>query len=212
MYSSYTAASFGRIYDLARHFDVNLIGIVSWSFQFEDQPWFHGFRDLATNGVGKPVLNVFRMFGKMGETRIEANVEGGFGWRHIIDSGVRGDLPDIGVLATRNADGGAAIMFWNYHDDDKAAPDAETEVVIKGVKGKKVTMTQYRIDKDFSNSYEVWKRMGSPQNPSPAQYAELEKAGKLQVSARPVRMKVRNGTVVIDTKLQRQGVGLITLD
>lgn len=37
---------------------------VSWAFEFEGQSWFHGFRDLATNGVDKPVLNVFRMYGK----------------------------------------------------------------------------------------------------------------------------------------------------
>ena len=65
MFSSYTAAAFARKYALADHFKVNLIGVVSWAFKFEDQPWFHGFRDLATNDVDKPVLNVFRMYGKM---------------------------------------------------------------------------------------------------------------------------------------------------
>ncbi len=65
MYSSYTAASFARKYLLADHFGVNFLGAVSWSFEFENQPWFYGFRDLATNGVDKPVLNVFRMFGMM---------------------------------------------------------------------------------------------------------------------------------------------------
>ena len=47
-----------------RKIGVNLLGAVTWSFEFENQPWFYGFRDLATNGVDKPVLNVFRMFGK----------------------------------------------------------------------------------------------------------------------------------------------------
>jgi len=40
MYSSYTASSFARIYDLAKRYNVNLQGAVSWSFEFEDQPWF----------------------------------------------------------------------------------------------------------------------------------------------------------------------------
>jgi len=61
MYSSYTVASFARIYDLAARYHVNLQGAMSWSFEFEGQKWFDGFRDLATNGVDKPVLNVFRM-------------------------------------------------------------------------------------------------------------------------------------------------------
>jgi len=65
MYPAYTAASFARKYELADHFGVNFIGAVTWAFEFENQPWFAGFRDLATNGVNKPALNVFRMFGLM---------------------------------------------------------------------------------------------------------------------------------------------------
>ncbi|MEP7323943.1 MAG: beta-xylosidase, partial [Saprospiraceae bacterium] len=63
MYSSYTAASFARIYELTDQYQINLQGAVSWSFEFENQEWYAGFRDLATHGVDKPVLNVFRMLG-----------------------------------------------------------------------------------------------------------------------------------------------------
>jgi xylan 1,4-beta-xylosidase len=84
MYSSYTAATFARKYELEDQYNINFKGAVSWSFEFENQPWFFGFRDLATNGVDKPVLNIFRMFGKMsgGCTRskrywIPASVEPG---------------------------------------------------------------------------------------------------------------------------------------
>ena len=66
MYSSYTAASFARDYDLADRHDVNIEGALTWAFEFEDQPFFAGFRALATNGIALPVLNVFRMFSRMG--------------------------------------------------------------------------------------------------------------------------------------------------
>ena len=210
MYSSYTASSFARIFEMARHFNVNLLGIVSWAFEFEDQPWFHGFRDLATNGVDKPVLNVFRMFGKMGGTSVEVVTDGGFTWRQIIDSGVRGSKSDIGAIATKRGDE-TAVLFWNYHDDDKTAPDAEIKFVINGVTSKKQEVVQYRIDRNHSNSYEAWKQMGSPQSPSPGQYSELEKAGQLQTSGKPSKVKAKKGTVTIDTTLQRQGVGLMII-
>jgi len=210
MYSSYTASSFARIFEMARHFDVNLLGIVSWAFEFEDQPWFHGFRDLATNGVDKPVLNVFRMFGKMGGTSVEVQTEGGLTWREIIDSGVRGTESDIGAIATKRGNE-TAVLFWNYHDDDKMAPDAVINFVIKGITSKKAEVVQYRIDKSHSNSYEAWKQIGSPQNPSPEQYAELERAGQLQQSAKTTRVKAKKGTVTLSTTLQRQGVGLIII-
>src|SRR6187401_2270377 len=60
MFSSYTAEQLARTYELADRHRVNLMGAVSWAFEFEGQPYFDGFRDLSTNGVAKPVLNVFR--------------------------------------------------------------------------------------------------------------------------------------------------------
>ena len=47
-------------------------GEVNWSFEFEDQPYFAGFREMASNGLDKPVLNTFRMFGMLGSKRIAA--------------------------------------------------------------------------------------------------------------------------------------------
>jgi xylan 1,4-beta-xylosidase len=42
MYSSYTAASFARKYLLADEHKANLIGAVSWSFEFENHPGLPG--------------------------------------------------------------------------------------------------------------------------------------------------------------------------
>src|SRR5712691_4094243 len=65
MYSCYTAACFSRLPELAAKHGVNLEGALTWAFEFEDQPYFAGFRALASNGLDLPVLNVFRMFGMM---------------------------------------------------------------------------------------------------------------------------------------------------
>lgn len=205
-----TVSSFAKIYDIALDYNINLLGIVTWAFEFEDQPWFHGFRDLATNGVDKPVLNVFRMFGKMGNTRIEAKSNSGFSYRGVIDSGVRGSATDIGAIATKSQDD-VTVMFWNYHDDDKTSPDAMVEFDLHGIPVKKVMVTQYRIDRDNSNSYEVWKEMGSPQNPSAEQYKQLEKAGMLALAGSPGSVKVKKGIMKIKTQIQRQGVGLLKI-
>jgi len=60
MYSSYTAASFARKHELADKHGVNFEGALTWAFEFEDQPYFAGFRALATNGLDPPVLNLTR--------------------------------------------------------------------------------------------------------------------------------------------------------
>ena len=97
MYSSYTAASFARKWDLAARYGVNFEGAVSWAFEFEGQPYFDGFRDLATNGIDKPVLNVFRMYGLMGRDRIQAESSAAAQVETMKKESVRGKA-DIGEL------------------------------------------------------------------------------------------------------------------
>src|SRR5213076_849697 len=65
LYASYTAASFARKHDLADRHGVNLEGALTWAFEFEDQPYFAGFRVMASNGLTLPVFNVHRMMAKM---------------------------------------------------------------------------------------------------------------------------------------------------
>ncbi len=209
MYSSYTASSFARKYELARIHGVNLLGAVSWSFEFEDQAWFAGFRDLATNGVDKPVLNVFRMFGMMKGNLLAVRSSSPFSAEDIARNSVRG-VADVNALAS--SDGrSVSVMVWNYHDDDKPAPAADVQLAIAGLSAKQVLVTHYRIDSEHSNSYEVWKKMGEPQNPSAEQIALLERSGKLEQCASPIWTEVKEGICPIQFSLPRQGVSLLTL-
>jgi xylan 1,4-beta-xylosidase len=210
MYSSYTAASFARKYLLSDEFKANLIGAVSWSFEFEDQPWFAGFRDMATNGVDKPVLNVFRMFAKMKGKRVEVQGNRMYDLKTFVDSSVRKQT-DIGALATKDTKT-AAVMVWNYHDEDKQASAEPVEVTINGLPAASVSLTEYRIDNEHSNSYEVWKGMGSPQNPTKEQIATLEKAGQLKTMGKSSKLKVTKGKAIVTIQLPRQGVSLLKMD
>ena len=192
MYSSYTAASFSRIASMADSFGVHLAGAVSWSFEFEGQKWFDGFRDLATNGVDKPVLNVFRMFGLM-----------------------KGNYIPTAPGAYASADKHTVyVMVWNYADDDVPGPHVSTPVVVRQLpsSARKVTVTEYRIDAEYSNAYEAWKRMGSPQAPTVTQYQLLEAAGKLQAMGAPRELVVKNGGLTIPLFLPRQAVALLRVD
>jgi xylan 1,4-beta-xylosidase len=209
LYSSYEAAVFARAYALADYFKVNFRGAVTWAFEFEDQPWFDGFRDLATNGVDKPVLNVFRMFGMMSGTRVA--VSGGVYNLDILrESGVKAEAPDINALASKDKNG-ISIMVWNYHDDDLSAKASQVRIDISGLSSSKVLVQEYRIDKENSNSYEVWKNMGSPQNPTPVQYEALADAGELKLFTSPYWTDIRNGSISLSLNLPRQGVSLFRL-
>ena len=210
MYSSYTAASFARKYALADTFNLPLLGAVSWSFEFENQPWFAGFRDLATNGVDKPVLNVFRMFGMMSGQRVAVTGNQMYPLKTVLEASIR-DQPDIGGLASVDKNR-AGVMIWNYHDEDKQGPAVPIQINLNGLPAKTIRMTRYQIDNEHSNSYERWKKIGSPQNPTPAQIAELEKAGQLQTIGKPQRLQVAKGTSVVTIELPRQGVAFLKID
>jgi len=212
MYSSYTAASFPREYQMAAMHGVNLEGALTWAFEFEGQPYFAGFRVLASNGLDLPVLNVFRLFAKMSGHRVAVFTSAGFDAPTILKSGVRGQ-PDVSGLASLDQKK-LAVLLWHYHDDDLPGPDAAVELTLAGLplKNGPAKLTQYRIDADHNNSYAAWLRMGSPQSPAPAQYAQLEKAGQLTESGALEKMQVKHGDAIIHLKLPRQGVLLLVLD
>jgi xylan 1,4-beta-xylosidase len=209
MYSSYTAAQIARTYELADLHKVNLIGSVTWAFEFEGQPYFAGFRDLATNGLDKPVLNVFRMLGNMSGDRVRVRSDSAAPVEEIRDRGVRG-RPDVYALAARGARDFTALV-WNYHDDDLPRPAADVELTIEGMKSGAATVTHYRVDGDHSNSHAAWLKMGSPQPPSAAQYKELERAGKLASIGAPKRIQIQDGRLTEKFSLPAQGVSLVVI-
>ncbi|MCP9766345.1 beta-xylosidase [Lacihabitans sp. LS3-19] len=211
MYSSYTAASFARKYALADYYGAKLLGAVSWSFEFENQPYFYGFRDLATNGIDKPVLNVFRMFGMMSGKRVKVGGDQSYTFEMVRDSSVRGKSNDIDALASIDQNT-AAIMLWNYHDDDVKDKDAKIEINLKGLPNKTINFHHYRIDDENSNAYEVWKNMGSPESPDKQQIAILEKSGQLGLLTSPEFIKTNNGQLKLKISLPRQGVSLLKFD
>lgn len=208
MYASYTAASFARKYDIAASRGILLAGAVTWAFEFENQAWFRGFRDLATNGVDKPVLNVFRMFGMMGRRRLP--VAGGtYDFQRVKEQSVRAE-PDINALASRE-EKSVTVLVWHYHDDHTAGPSAGVELKVDHLPSRSCRIEQFRVDADHSNSYEAWKKMGSPKSPTAGQVTTLEKAGQLEKYEQDRRGRPTNGTLSLKVELPRQGVSLLRI-
>ena len=164
-------------------------GMLTWAFEFENQPYFEGFRTLATNGIDKPVLNFFRMAGLMRGQRVAVDTASG----------------PVDALAVRS-ERELSILLWNFNADDVAGPDAPVHVIVAGVPGR-VLLRHYRIDGSHSNAYAAWQRMGSPTQPAPEQYAALEAAGRLEELDAPRWY----GKADFAFPLPRQGVSLLQL-
>ncbi len=209
LYAAYTAAAHKGMLELAARSHVNLISLLSWSFEFENRDYFEGFRSLASNGLDKPVLNTFRMLGLLGGARVAAESTGAETTDAILSSGVRGRT-DVDVLATREGRR-AAVMLWNYDDDDLPGPAREVSLNIHSVPTERILIREYRIDESHSNAYTLWKTMGSPQSPTPEQYAKLKEAGGLTLLHSPLWMESHDGHVEMTTSLPRKSLSLFEL-
>lgn len=211
LYPAYTATAFKALFQLQDRHAVDLLSMLSWSFEFENKDYFEGFRSLATNGIDKPILNVFRMFGMMSGERVQTTSSGEVSLDTLVTTGVR-QAPDVDALATHfNKE--AAVLVWNYHDVNEAAPATPTSVTIHGIPAgvQRVLLEHYRIDQTHSNAYTAWQQMGSPQKPTSQQYAELQAAGQLQLLTSPVWLDVKNGDVTLSTELPRESISLLHL-
>ena len=211
LFAAYTVEVFNAIYDLVRRGHVSFAGAVTWSFEFEDQPYFEGLRALATNGVDKPVLNAFRMFGLLGTERVKVDSSAALAVDEILRDGVRA-RPDINGIAARK-DHEIEILLWNYDDEDLPAGPASVALSISGLRSNvsRALLEHFRVDADHSNSFTAWKEMGSPQSPTPAQYKELESAGQLQLLDSPSWVSVEDGVAHLQFTLPREGLSLVRI-
>jgi len=211
LYAAYTAETLNNIFFLASREHVNFMGALTWAFEFEGQPYFEGFRTLATNGIDKPVLNAFRMFGLVGMARVNASSSGAVPSVEVVRDGVRG-RPDINVIAA-SKEHEVEILVWNYHDDDLPASASQIELTVSGlpVKATRALAEHFRIDSSHSNAFTAWKEMGSLQTPDASQYAQLEHAGQLQLLTSPAWEPITQGTARLRFTLPRQGLSLIRI-
>ena len=208
-YASYAAAMLNGTLELAKKHRINLQGTISWAFTFPDQPLFAGQRAFTTGMIDLPLLNAFRMFGKLNDERIEASSNAVNSMNDLLISGMH-EQPDVNVIATRNAHQVSALM-WNYHDADIKVSPAAIQVNVEGLP-KNVTRVQvkhWRIDETHSNAFTAWQAMHSPPSPSANELQTLQSAGQLQLLSPPSWVAADQGTITLDFSEPRQGVSLI---
>ena len=211
MYSSYEAAVFPRLAELARRRGIRLEGALTWAFEFEDQPPFAGFRQLTSTGIDLPVMNAFKLFARMRGSWVADRSDHQLDAGAMMRGGVRG-APDVGSTAALDGDT-LCVLVWHYHDDDVAGPDAAVRIALRGLPAafaRGATVLEYRVDRDHANAYAAWRAMGSPAAPSDAQRTALLRAARLD-PAPPAPLAVAHGTAALALSVPRQGVALLVV-
>ncbi|HEY1800286.1 MAG TPA: beta-xylosidase [Terriglobales bacterium] len=211
LYAAYTAETLNQIEALAARNQINFQGAVTWAFEFEGQPYFVGYRDLATNGIDKPVLNGFRMFGLLHGPRLEVSSSGAVSTDEILKSGVNAQ-PDVSAIATHEARQ-ITVLVWNYHDEAGTSGPSPVALSVAGVAPgvERALVEHFRVDDTHSNAYSAWVGMGSPQSPSADELKKLESAGQLQLLTSPAWTDVHGREITLNFDLPQEGLSLVRI-
>lgn len=211
LYGAYTVEVLNTMLAIANREHVNFKAAVTWAFEFEDQPPFAGFRELATSGIDKPVLNAFRMLGLLGPQRLNVTSSAALTTDDVLQNGVSGN-PDINAIAARSQRE-VEVLVWNYHDDDVPFPASTIDMAISNLPSevKRVLIEHFRIDDDHSNAFTAWRNFGSPQSPSGKQLEQLQNAAQLQLLTSPAWGPLKSSKFITRFTLPRQGLSLIRL-
>lgn len=210
-YASYEAELLYGTLALAERHRINLQGTIAWAFTFPGQPIFAGLRSFTTGDIDLPLLNAYRMFGLMGGERVAARSSGALEVEDILQSSVTTNS-DVNAIATCNSHR-VDVLVWNYHDDSNQAAPAEIRLRIDGLPQgvSQALLEHWAVDHGHSNAYTVWQTLGSPQNPSAAQYERIKAAGQLQLRESPRWIVVHGNAVELSFTQPTQGLSLLDL-
>jgi xylan 1,4-beta-xylosidase len=200
--------------------DLDLIGAAqvhlatTWSFYFEGERFFEGTRSLFTaGGIEKPVLNAYRMLGRLGDTRLAA--ESSHAWSlDRLDDGEAGMPEEIDAVATSRAGRTVQILLWRHADDQYATDAGETNVSLRVERlsfGGDVRVSHTRIDARHSNSHTAWRALGSPQDPSEDQLRAIRDRQGLEPIGAEQTATVRNGALSLRVALPLPSVSLVEI-
>jgi xylan 1,4-beta-xylosidase len=180
-YASYVACAVCKLIDRVHVDGPRVDGMLTWAFQFEDRELFAGLRTLSTDGIDKPVLNVFRLLAGLGGARC-----------HLVSDKARdpvlqegadnGDTPpDVSGVAAIDQVGTVQVFLCSHHDDWDVHQPTSVAVRLSGLEaGRRYVAYCTMVDERHGNAHTAWVLMGKPRPPSAEQRLALQEASRLK--------------------------------
>jgi xylan 1,4-beta-xylosidase len=210
-YGAYEVAMMKGTLQLEASIGINVGGVLAWAFLVPDEPMFAAYRVLASNGIDLPVLNAFKLMGRLQGTNLPVTSSGALTAAQIIANGVRGQA-DIDAMATRDGQQ-IQVLVWNYHDvlETVAASPVSVTVQVPASFGAQASVSHLRSDETHGDAYTTWVAQGSPATPTAAQLAALQAAMVPSLLQPDETVAVTAGSVNLTFDLPRFGISLITV-
>ena len=208
-YPSFVAASFNQVSRFARAHNWDL-RLLSWAFLFVGERCFEGTRTFSTQGIDKPILNLFHLYAKMGhrELALESSAA-----RDPLAADAPNTAQDLSGFATLTGDNEIAVLLYNHHDDWSTNTAQVVELVVDNLPfaTDAVRLVHYRIDATHSNGYTEWVRQGRPMYPTPGQYAAIQARAGLEMLEAPHRHPLLDGKVKLSLEMPVHAVSLLLI-
>jgi xylan 1,4-beta-xylosidase len=209
-YPSFVAAAFDKVSRFARraHWDLQLL---SWAFLFVGERCFEGTRAFSTQGIDKPILNLFRMYARMGTQELAFESSGAQDPLAYADLWGSGEAPDIAGFATLSGSKGLEVLIYNHHDDwDLSGEYAiELEIANLSFSENELMLRHYRIDRTHSNAYAEWVRQGQPMYPAGGQRDAIKSREGLELLEPPRKIAPDQDTIRLTFTLPMHSVSLL---
>lgn len=213
-YPSFAASSFLHIQQLAEEFGCD-VRPLTWAFVFRGERCFEGTRAFQTQGIDKPILNLFRMYALMGDKKLKFESDMAVDVRDYAERCGRGEPPEINGFAALNKNNSIDVLIYCHHDDWwNVKGKAHISLSVENIpyKSSKLCITHYRIDENHSNACTVWEKLGRPHYPSEEQKEQMRAHAGLEMLCLPQEISVENGMVALEFDLPVHGISLIRFE
>jgi|TARA_Y100000814_G_scaffold293636_1_gene276321 xylan 1,4-beta-xylosidase len=179
-YGSYLANTVCQLMDLREDGPNQIDGMLTWAFQFENREYFEGLRTLSTNGLDKPVLNVFRLLSRLNSLRLKLTSAGHRDPLVVGSPDHAHAPPDVSGLATKDNAGSISVFLSCHHDDWDVHSKTKLSLQFHGLEFGRYKVQESIMDESNANSYSKWVELGQPTDPSETQIAEMKSAALLR--------------------------------
>jgi xylan 1,4-beta-xylosidase len=187
------------VIEIREKYGLNITMMLYWGFSNEDNLglMFNGNRTLTTRGnVCKPIETAHELASMLTGDFAETNVTPG---------------GDEGVIASSSENGADALIYYfNDYDVERNFPDRSYSVCFEGISDGEYTLKIYSLDDKHNNTYRLWQRLGSPEEPNEEELALLHKEQEIS-SDFEADVKVSGGSFKYKISLSTMSAKLIKL-
>jgi xylan 1,4-beta-xylosidase len=210
-YASFVASAYKNTYDLARELGMD-IRPLAWAFMFEGERCFEGTRAFSTQGIDKAVLNLFRLYAKLGGQRVKLISSKAQSPLEYADDHGSGQGAEIDGWAAVTGTGSLEVLLYCHEDTWNEQDEYAVSFTAANLPfGGPVNVTHYRIDREHSNAYAEWVRQGRPDYPQAGQYDAIKARDGLELLHPPHRCEQADGKISLEFTMPVKSVSLISI-